>query len=308
MKNKKLIYKILSYTVILAVFFFFGKHLVNNWQKVKEYQFSFNYLYLFLSSIFFSLTLITYALIWNMVLRVLDKEKRISNFKAIKIFVSSWFGRYIPGKLWMFLGRIYLGSKEGLSKKALAVSSLFEIVLSVSAAFIWALLLLSITFGSQLYYLYFIPLVIIIGTMIFAHPKIFYPICNFGLRKVKKEEIPKENYLSYVMVIKVMVYHFIAFAFDGFGFFLLINSIIYLPFCDIIGIMGGFTLAAVLGAAAIFAPGGLGIREGILATILTLYFPLSIAVLITLVSRIWMSMAEILLFSAIHLYSKLRNI
>lgn len=305
---KKIISKIFFCLVILAVFVFLGKHLIDNWQKVKEYDFSFNYFYLFLSLIFFSLTLISYALIWNRILRILEPIKRISNFKALKIFIYSWFGRYIPGKIWMFIGRIYLGNKEGISKKTLTISIFLEIILSVTAAFIWALILLSIAFGSQLYHLYFLPLLIMIGGLIFIQPKIFYPLCNFTLRKIKKTEIPPENFLSYRNILQIISYHFIAYSFDGIGFFFLLNSIAHLPFYDIIGVMGGFTLAAVSGTVAIFAPGGLGVREGILVMILSFYFPLAIAVLISLMARIWVSLAEVSLLGIVYLYSKLKNL
>ena len=308
MPNKKLIYRIFFYLIILAIFFFFGRHLFVHWQKLKEYDFSFNYSYLFLSLVFFSFGAFVYALIWNQILRKLEPNKTISNFKAFKISVMAYFGRYIPGKLWMFLGKVYLGSKEGLAKKVLFVSVLLEIVLLITAAFSWALILLAIAFGSELFSLYFIPLIIVAGGLIFVHPKIFYPLCNFGLKKLKKTEISPESFLNYQTVIKIIFYYFIALSLDGIGLFFLINSITSLSWSHLIGVIGAYALAAISGAVAFFAPAGLGVREGVLVLILQFYFPASIAILISLLARVWLSLIELFLFGSVCLYSKFKRI
>lgn len=305
---KKLTYKIFSYLVILFIFFFLGKALLENWQKVKNYHFSFNYFCLILSWFFMSLAMVLGFCIWNKMLRILEPEKKISYLKAIQIAIYTWFGRYLPGKVWMFAGRVYLGRREGLSKKVLTVSAVYEIVLSIASGFLLSFLLLSIAFGHKLQYLYLVPALIIIGGLFFIHPKIICPLFNIGLRKFRKTEIQPADFLSYRRIAQIIFFHSICFLIEGTGFFFLVNAIAPLSFCAMIGVIGAYVLSVVSGAVALFAPAGLGVREGILVLILQFYLPVSIAVLISLMARIWISLIEIVLFSVVYLISKIRKI
>jgi len=308
MKNKKVIYKILSFLVILTIFYFLGKNLVGHWQKVKEYDFFFNYFYLLLSFVFLLSGMLGFGLIWSKILKIIEPEKRISNFKAVRIFIYSWFGKYMPGKAWMLLGRIYLGQKEGLSKRALTLAVGYDVALSNISIFLFSLIFLGISFGRELFDYYLIPLLIIPIGLISIHPRVLYFILNLFLRKFKKIEIPLDKFLSYRDIIQIVFYFFIVYSLNGIGFFFLIRSLVYLSFYDIIGIMGAFAFAAGLGMVAIFAPSGLGVREGVLVIFLQFYFPLSIAVLISLIARIWATLGEIIIFIVIYLYSKWRKI
>ena len=175
-----------------------------------------------------------------------------------------------------------------------------------------SLFLLSIALGPKLSDLYSIPVLIIpiliFGfSFIFIHPKIICPIFNFGLRKFNKIEINPDNFLSYARIIQMTIYHFIVLSIEGIAFFFLINSVISIPFYTIIGVAGAYILATMSGAIALFAPAGLGVKEGILVLILQLYIPLSIAVLISFMARIWVSLVEIILISGAYLYSKIKN-
>ena len=307
MKYKKTIYKIASYLIILTIFFFLGKNLFDNWQKVKGYDFSFNYFYLLLSFFFLFLMIISFALIWNKILRILEPTQKLSNFKAIKIFIYSWLGRYIPGKVWLFLGRVYLGQKEGLNKKNLVIGTAYEIVLSIVSVFLFSIFFLSISFGMKVSNFYIIPMLIIPIGLFLVHPKILYYFSNLFLRKFKNIEIPLDSFLSYKNIIRIIFYFFIAFSFNGIGFFFLVRSIVYLPFCDIIGAISAFIFASALGMVAIFAPSGLGIREGVLVLLLQFYFPLSIAILISLIARIWATIGEAIALISVYLYSKFKK-
>ena len=305
---KKIAYKIISYLIILIIFCFLSKTLFDNWQKVKDYDFSFNYFYLIISFIFVISGIIILFFIWNRILRIIEPNKKISYFKAVQIVTYSWFGRYLPGKAWMFLGKIYLGQKQGLSKKILTISVIYEIILSVASAFLFALIFLGASFGMERPNFYIISLVAVFIGFFFVHPKVFNFIFNFILRKFKRTEVSLSSFLTYQNIIEIVFYYFIAYTLNGTAFFFLIKSFVYLPFCDMIGIIGLFNLASVLGIIALFAPSGIGVREGVLVAFLQFYFPVGIAILISLISRIWATLSEIIIFICVYLYSKFKKI
>jgi len=307
--KKASFYKILSYLIVLALFFFLGRTLLNNWQKIKEYQFSFNYTYLAVSWVFATLNIISLAFIWKKIFQLLDPQQALSNIKAFKIFIYSWFGKYMPGKIWQPLGVVYLGRQEGLPVKTLTISTIFDNVLFLVSAFMLSLASLSITLGKGLLSFYIIGGIIIIGGLILVHPKVFYPILNFALRKLKmpaffEQEAPL---LTYKKIIQIIFCYFGAIILSGTGFFFLINSITYLPWQDIVGIIGIFTLANAMGVVAIFAPSGLGIREGTLTGLLPFYFPLSLAILISLLARVWATIPELILFGFTYCYYRFKK-
>lgn len=291
--------------IILAIFFFLGKTILVNWQKVREYQFSFNYFYLIISLFFATFHIVFVGFIWSKILRTLDPRIKISNLKVLKIFVYSWFGRYVPGKVWMSLGKVYLGNREGLPLRTLTISAIFEIVLMLVSAFWVSMFFLSITLGTKLAGLYYIiGAIIIVGGLILLRPKIFYPLCNMILRKFKKNEMSLEPLLGYKEIIKIIFYYSIAFILEGIGFFLLINSIVYLPPQNIMGMIGIFNLAGIMGVIVFFAPGGLGVREGVMAGLLQFYFPVGLAVLISLITRLWATLPELVLLGFIYLANR----
>ena len=70
---------------------------------------------------------------------------------------------------------------------------------------------------------------------------------------------------------------------------------------------GGTGLSSTLGLIAIFAPSGLGVREGVLVYLLSLSDAGPVAVIISVLTRIWMTLIEIGLIGVIYLigsYSK----
>lgn len=309
MTKKTWLYRSFSLIAVAAVFFFLGKTLFDNWQKIREYQFSFNYSYLAVSWIFLTLAIIALALIWKKIFKLLDPKQEIANFAAFKIFISAWFGKYVPGKLWQPLGIVYLGKQQGLGTKPLAVSVILDNVLSLVAAFLLSFLFLGAKISQGLANFYILGAVIIVGGLVFIHPRIFYPVLNFILRRLKApalsiQEVPL---LTYSRIIQLIFYYGGAYLLNGLGFYFLINSLTFLPWSETAGVIAAFTLANTVGVLAIFAPSGLGVREGILAGFLQLYFPLSLAVLISLVARIWATVPEIILFLFASLFSKLKR-
>jgi len=140
--KNKLFIKIASYIIIGVIFLFLFNSLWINWQKIQEYNFSFNYVYLIFSVLILAVSTVFMALIWRKIIVQLDNSKPIASLRAIKIFVYSMFGKYLPGQIWMPLSRVYLATKEGLSKEILALSILYETIISITAGFLFAFLTL----------------------------------------------------------------------------------------------------------------------------------------------------------------------
>lgn len=278
-----------------------------NWQKLKEYDFSFDYLYLILSVLFLALALAGLSWVWNKILKYIKNENNLSNLDALRIYLYSEFGKYLPGKIWTILGRIYLGAKKGISKKDLAVSSFLDVALSTGAGLVLGTFFLLIFLGNFFSYLYFLSVLVALAGLIAAHPRAFYPVFNFVFRRLKKVEILPSEFLSYTKILKAFFCYLLISFVSGTAFFFLVKSITSLSFFYFPAIIGVYNLAVNLGVVAIFAPSGLGIREGIMTLFLNIYFPVSVAILISLIARIWLTAVEIGLFLPLYFLSKYKS-
>jgi glycosyltransferase 2 family protein len=306
--SKKLIYKIASWLMVLVIFYFLARVFFDNWQNIKNYQFSFDYSYLFLSYLFLAAAEFFGVFAWQRMLKMLASGQKLSYWGAFRAYIYSSFGRYLPGKVWMFMGRVYFAQKQGFPQKPLAMSIIYEIMLSLAAGFLLGLSLLSSAFGLRLADLYFLPLAIASLALLLSHPKILHRLFSLAAKKFSKIDITAADFLRYRQVLLMIFYYGLVYILQGAALFFLINSITPLPFYAIVGVAGAYALAFVSGAVAFFAPDGLGAREGVLALILPFYLPAGIAVLLSLISRIWFASIELVFFLFFYAFSKLKYV
>lgn len=301
--NNKFFLNLLSFVLVGLILLFLLRNLINNWQQVRGYRYQFNILYLFLSSIFYFFSIFILTQIWREILVKLKCS--IPRQKSFKIVFLSLFGRYIPGKVWLYLFRFQFLRKENVSKKLFLSAAIFESGLSTIAGFLLALILAGKYFFGTIYF--FPILFFIIFGIVFLHPKIFYPILNFGLGKIKKETIPLEFQLKFKDLLYILFFYAIYWAIFGLAFYLFVNSIILVKISQIIFLISIFLISVNIGVISLFAPSGVGVREGVLVYFLNYFLPTGISILISFLARIWTIVSEIVLFLIFTVFLKINK-
>lgn len=283
--------------VILVIFYFLIKSLSSNWSQIKEYNWDFNYPLLLASFVLAGLTYSVLAGVWKNILR--QSGYVLSYSKMFKIWFISNLGRYIPGKVWQFLGMLYLLEKEKVPKsKSFSVAVLAQ-ALSCMAGILVMIAFLRYDFYQNLlsqspwFLLVLILFVAGVITLIF-YPQALQGVINWGLKLLKKEKISL-NYKPRNLLFYLLSYIGCWFLF-GFCFLIFIKSIFPAPFNVYFGVTGAFAGSVTIGFLAFFTPGGIGVREGVLVALLSFYFPAPVATLIALLSRLWITLVEVLLF------------
>jgi uncharacterized membrane protein YbhN (UPF0104 family) len=299
--------KLFSVLIVAAIFFFLGRLLWDNWERVREYEFVFNYWYLGVSFVFFTLGSVLFGTSWHYILKCLEPGAGISRFQAFRVAIFARLGKYLPGTVWSFAGRVYLGAQYNVSKKALFVSSLFQPALAIISGIIFGVILVSLSFGIGREF-YLLLAVAAIGIAVVLSPRLFYKLLNFALKKIGKEPISEDCYLTKKQLAGVYLYILPMQVINGGAMFFLIRSITEAPWAIFPSVVGMTILSNASGLIAVFAPGGLGVREGVLAALLKLYYPLSVAILITLIARIWLVVAEVVIVGIFYLFEKVRGI
>jgi glycosyltransferase 2 family protein len=250
-----------------------------------------NYTYLILSFTFLVLGIILQCLNWKYVLNIFHIQ---TSFRYAIISIGlSVFMKYIPGKVMILLGRAsYISDRTCTSLPVTSSVSLFDQVLSLWGALLIGSVLL---FGSDVSYeLKFVAIItFVVLTTALLFPVIVERILKWILVFFKKQiEFPRIKFSS---VVKLIPYFIFVWVLWGIGFYSLILSLYDSQVPYMLSL--AFPLAGSLAIVAIFAPGGLGVREGLLVSCLLLYkIPLPEATVIALSSRLWFLIGEVFVF------------
>lgn len=288
----KLLKLSLQLIIVVTIFYFMGRVVYSNWHDISLQEININ-VYKLIASFFFLLIYLLFLVKnWQLILQYMNIN--LEFISGIKIFFYSQFGKYLPGKVWTIMGKVYLSNKYGISKKKVVLSSLIEILASMLSGLV--LFLISICFEKNFKIdsnllnasLFLIPVL-----LIFLHPKINGYFINIGLKLLKKEAI--EIDFTFNQILSIFFYYLFAWLIIGIGFYMLISSFTDISYTKIPILAGSLSLAGTIGIISFIAPGGIGVREGILALLLSNIISTPMAILSSLACRVWLTAGEIVM-------------
>jgi len=238
----------------------------------------------------------------------LKLEIALSPSETLKTWFYSQLGKYLPGKIWLFLSRFHFYESRGKSKKAISIALYLETVTIIMAAGLIFLAALIFHREIRLFYSWRNPgwlvLLFLLG-FIFLHPRVLQKILNWTLVQFKRE--PVSLSISYSDVLWILFVCIISWVIGGVGFYLFVDSVYPVAPQYILFLTGALAISSTLGLIAIFAPSGLGVREGVLVYLLLLMMPPPVAVIISILTRIWMTLIEIGLIGVVYLIVRFPN-
>ena len=288
---------LISLGAIALIFFFLIRSLAGNWNDLRSEEIDIQPALLLLSLLPPLAALLVLSLIWTRIVTYLTRVNRLPLGRLARVFLYSWIGRYVPGKVAYVLGRFYLGRSIGLSSTTLVGSIAYENVLLVAAASAFATVTLvpALAVQSENFLPYLALPAIALAGIIALHPRVLGRVLPVVLRLLGRESTEVDWLLPVPEMAKVIAFYFGAFSLNGLGFYLLIVSLTsyspgHLPLA-----MGAFTLAGVIGMISLFAPAGLGVREGVLVAVLQFTLPVEVAILVALAARVWTTVIDLLL-------------
>jgi glycosyltransferase 2 family protein len=176
----------------------------------------------------------------------------------------SIFGKYIPGKLWIVLGKAgYIATRMNLPAETVTIHalkcqfvSLWVACIVASSLFLWEDVLLVYAIPMVLFFVF-------LSLLIFSD--FFQKLFLRFVKLFSKKEIllPVISWSDMLRVIPAYIANWLLWTFS-FYFCLLSLGLSDIPFYVALS----FSLAAIVGIIALFSPGGLGVREGVIAIIL----------------------------------------
>ena len=289
-----LLRKSLGVLVALVIFFFLGRKLFLSWHELEAYSWNFHILWLFASFV----TLLLYRTLlvnpWIASLRFFDAQ--LSYRTGYQIFHLSQLGRYLPGKVWLLFGTVYLCKVAGVGQSEALLITLLQLgFLTLSGILISGIVFL-FTPTVSLPFTVNIPIglsAIFIGLCILT-------ICWKKIFRFVSKQIFKDNFgqpFSGFHFLRFVVIYLLLWCCVGFAFFLFVRSLHPCDWSQLPAMTGIYACGWTVGFLSFITPGGLGVREGMLTLALSAILPPPVATLIALLSRIWNIIADLILAS-----------
>lgn len=209
---------------------------------------------------------------------------------SCRVFLAANLGRYLPGKVWQFAGLAVLSRRMGIPATAATTAGVLGQVFALSAAGILAVPVLS-RGGAGLGGSLLLPGAAVLAVcLIVGIPGLLRGVLAVVFRLMRLPSIhlpPIDSWFG----PRWIVLHLLPWTFYGAAFHFLVQGL---------GFTGGFldfappfAAAYLLGYLALFAPAGLGVREGFLIALL----PPSVGtggVAIAVLARLWMTAVEVI--------------
>jgi uncharacterized membrane protein YbhN (UPF0104 family) len=278
----------------------------DHWNQVKDASFNIEVFPLILSTLIFAFTYFIQTWVWYLI--TLKLKIALSPSETLKTWFFSQLGKYLPGKIWLLLGRFYYYESRGKSKKSISVALYFETVTVIIAGGLIFLAALIFHREIRLFYSWRHPgwliLLFLLG-FIFLHPRVLQKILNWTLVQLKRE--PVSLSISYSDILLILFVCIVSWMIGGIGFYLFVDAVYPVAPRYILFLTGALAISSTLGLIAIFAPSGLGVREGALVYLLSLMMATPVAVIIAVLTRIWMTLIEIGLIGMVYLLGQLQQ-
>lgn len=206
--------------------------------------------------------------------------------RAARIWLVVNLGRYIPGKVWSVAGLVVLAQRAGVERWAAAASAFAMQALGVGTA---AALVAAATPAATSP----LRLVVALAAAIATIGLLAWERTASSLARLIGSAAPVRP-LPLAAVAESAGLSLLSWGTYGVAFWLLARGLGLPSALPLATAAGAFALGYILGLLALFAPGGVGVREVVLVGLLTPALGASGAVALSVASRILLTVTEVL--------------
>jgi len=280
---------ILSILVILSIFAVLFQQLYSEWDNIASVQWKQNPIFFVLHFVFLIMMFSGLVMGWKNTYKLNGQE--VTFCDASYTWLVSNLGKYIPGKIFMFAGRIGLskiiGIRETICISALTIEHLFMLVATLP-------FLIALPFGVvQIDLKWLVGAMITIscvGLSFLIAPKFFFQNLNKILVRIGKQQISANP--TRALVVSLLSIYLVIWIFYGLSGAMLIYALELGNDLSLLRIFSSFVAAWVIGFLSFLTPGGLGVREGVLVLMLRPELETSQAILVAIIARISWTIIE----------------
>ncbi len=274
------------YSAVFFLFFAICKKMYAEWGSIDWEKLDIKGLWLILASLSIMANSLLQVLIWKKVLAIFHYE--IPYSICFRIEMISQIGKYLPGKVGLVFTKLIECNKVGIPNKVSIIAASYHVGMGLYFQCLIGMITLPVILNATEYInigfsITDYTILLFIG-FILIYPQFFVCFINFFFAAIKKE--PVEIYLKFYDWIYICsIFILQAFISGCIGLFLL-NTFYFIPFEKIPYIMGARSWAFLIGLLNLFAPSGIGVRDGILVELYSYLIPIPIAFAVAIASRL----------------------
>jgi hypothetical protein len=231
-----------------------------------------------------------HAEVWRVVLRELGTP--IAPRPSRAIWSISLLARYVPTSLLMPITRVLMAEKEGVPRRVGAASMAYEFALTFASSVVlgaYGVLALPQLEGEAWRWAVLVVPVLTLGAM---HPRVFVPVADAVLRRLKRP--PLGCALPFAQVLRFTLLYGLGFLLAGAAVVCFAETLHPLQAGDVPVLLVAYPVGFAFSLVAFVVPGGLGTREAALAAVAALALPLGVAVAVAVGIRLLQIVVELL--------------
>ncbi len=271
--------------LVVAVALFVGRALARHWAEFRslELDLQLRVGWIALAAL---IILATYGLLiegWRRVLA--GWEQQLAYRAAVRIWCVSNLGRYLPGKIWSVAGLAVLAQRAGVQGWAAVGSALTMQLLAVGTAASVAAAVAPGTVSTGA----LIAAVLVTGAVVFllTSERFGEWVARVAKRTLELRALPARTAL---LAASIALVSWVGY---GIAFWCLARGLLPEPQLPLHTAVGVFAVGYVVGLVALFAPGGVGVREVMLIAMLTPAIGSGSAVAVSVASRLLLTLTEV---------------
>lgn len=229
--------------------------------------------------------------IWQRVLRRLGVHVRL--VPLLRIWFLATLARYVPGKIWQFVGAAQLARAEGIAPLPLVTSMIVNMGFTMAAAALLAAPLVAFQWLGGVAWAVAVGAVAAFAIVVAVHPRIMNFALDLAPRALHRDVLRWDASWGYgVLLLAWSLLSWIAY---GAAFTLFAAAIFDIDASVVPGFVAANAVAVLAGILVVVAPAGLGARELTLTAVLEPWLPFAgAAALLALLSRLWVTAGELL--------------
>jgi len=206
---------------------------------------------------------------------------------SIRLFMIANLGRYLPGKVWQIAGLAALARERGMPATTATAAAIVGQGISIaSATFIGLGAVWTLADGAS--WRWAVPAALFGGVGLGLVPAVFDALANAWFRLART---PRPEGLAPSHAIGWLVAGLASWIVYAGAFWVLVAGLGF----DVafLGTASAFAAAYVLGYLMIFAPAGIGVREGFLIALLSPQLGAASAGAVAVIARLWTTLVEV---------------
>lgn len=273
--------------VLVAAFLAWG--VAGGWSKAARYSWSVDWALLAAAVAVLALFYLAWAAGYVALLEILA-GRRLARARFASIWARSLLGRYVPGNVVMFAGRVVLGREAGVPARATLAATVYEQVAMLVTAALAATAFLLVSQSRSFSPWYWTVLVVPVA-LVAVDPAVLGRASSRLLARLGRPT--GLITLTRGQVIGVLAWFGLTMGLLAEGTALGVRAVAGGRPGDLAYIGLGFLLAWVVSMLAFVFPSGLGVREGAFAVVLAAHLPTPAAVSLAAASRLLVTAVEL---------------